>query len=105
MNQLEFREVIENRLESTKELLVVKGLEYVRNNNPFHNFDEGAQEMEENPTRILDGFMLKHRISYRDILNDIDAGKPVSIAKVEEKIGDLIVYLCIQEALIKRELS
>ena len=38
-----FEEVVENTLLKIKELLIVKGREYRRNNNVYHNFDQGAK--------------------------------------------------------------
>jgi len=101
MTQEEFDEIVENRLQKVRELLLVKGKEYIRNNNPLHNFEVGVDISGQFSTRVLDGFMLKHYISYRDILNDIDKGKLPSNELVEEKLGDLIIYFILQEANIK----
>ena len=35
------------------------------------------------------------------MLNDIDAGKCPKIEVIEEKLGDIITYFVIQEALLK----
>ena len=93
---------IQTRLEKIKESLAVKGLEYHRNNNPFHNFEVGSQMENMNPYRILQGMFLKHYISYKDMMEDLDKGKTISDAHIEEKFGDMINYLIIQEMLIKK---
>ena len=45
--------------------------------------------------------MLKHYISYRDLLSDMSNNKEISKSQMKEKIGDLIVYLCIQETIFE----
>lgn len=93
------RETI-SRVENT---LLVKAKEYVRNDDRLHNFNVGSALTGMTRERVLDGFMLKHYISYRDMLNDIDNGKLPSNQYVEEKIGDMIVYLILMEASIKNK--
>lgn len=99
--QEEFVACITTRQEKTKELLLVKGKEYVREENCFHNFERGGLMNREKPTRTLHGMLTKHLVSYLDILDDIDAGKSISENLVDEKLGDIIVYFHLQEALIK----
>ena len=99
MSEQEFEEIVDNRLKQVKELLLVKGKEYRRNGNPFHNFEVGSDITGEHSTRVLDGFLLKHMISYRDMLDDIEAGNEISIELISEKFGDVVTYMCIQEAL------
>lgn len=102
MTQQEFDEFVEIRLSKIKETLLVKGKEYVRNNNPLHNFEEGAKITNEHPSKVLDGFLLKHIISYRDMLKDIEQGNIPTIEKIEEKFGDIIVYFIIQEIIFTK---
>jgi hypothetical protein len=101
MTEEDFDKLVDNRLNKIRELLIVKGREYRRNNNPFHNFEVGSFISNQTTTRVLDGFMLKHYISYRDILNDIDKGILPSDQLIEEKFTDIMVYLILQEANIK----
>ena len=62
MNEQEFEEIVDNRLKQVKELLLVKGKEYRRNGNPFHNFEVGSDITGEPSYKVLDGFLLKHLI-------------------------------------------
>lgn len=101
MTGKEFEEIVEKRLQKTQQLLVIKGREYRRNGNPLHNFETGADITGQSPARVLDGFLLKHIISYRDILNDIDKGNYPSKELLEEKLGDIITYFVLQEAQLK----
>lgn len=99
MTELKFEILVEEILNRVKELLIVKGKEYRRNNNPLHNFEKGSNISGEHPAKILDGFLLKHYISYRDLLNDIMDGKPINKDLVKEKFGDIFTYLCLQQAI------
>lgn len=99
-----FEEVLNNRLESIRNVLSVKAKEYVRNEDRMHNFNEASKC--ENITReqAIHNFMLKHYISYKDMLSDIALNKLPSEKYVEEKIGDLINYFILFEASIKQKI-
>ena len=92
MNSKQFDQIVDKRLSSVKEILSVKAKEYIRNDNPFHNFETGAMMTNVSSFRVLDSFLLKHLISYRDMMDDIDNGKLPSEELVNEKFGDIINY-------------
>jgi hypothetical protein len=98
--ELDFDLEVKNTLELIKNLLLVKGIEYRRNSNPYHNFEIGSQISGEIPEKVLQGFLLKHLVSYQDMLNDIEQGKLPKIELVEEKMNDIITYYIIQKAQI-----
>lgn len=93
-----FDAVIENTIESLEELLLVKGKEYRRNDNPFHNFEEGAKLTGETREEVLRGFRLKHEISVADMREDLKEGKLPSRDKVNEKYDDILLYYLIEKA-------
>ena len=95
-----FEEQILSTIEELKELLIVKGKEYRRNNNPYHNFDVGAKMTGQTPERILNGFLLKHLISYNGMLNDLDKGIKPKEKTVSEKLNDILVYFLIQKTML-----
>lgn len=95
-----FDEVIENTLVDIRELLIEKGKEYRRNNNPYHNFDTGSVMRGITPEQALDGMLLKHEISINDMTNDISKGILPKFDKVEEKFNDNLIYLLIKKAMI-----
>lgn len=99
MYTAEFNQIVESRVKKTLDLLVNKAKEYAREDR-LHNFKVAARLNGTTPTREAHGFLTKHIVSYLDLLNDIDAGKKVSSERVEEKIGDIITYFFLQEALI-----
>ena len=96
MTEQRFDEVVDIFLNSIRETLIVKGKEYRRNNNPFHNFDIGAQRSGLIREKVLDGFLLKHEISIADITNDLEKGILPSIKTLDEKFGDNVIYLIIK---------
>lgn len=96
MTEKRFEEVVSIFLDGIKETLVVKGREYRRNNNPFHNFDVGSQRSGLIREKVLDGFLLKHEISIADITNDLEKGILPKISTLDEKFGDNVIYLIIK---------
>lgn len=98
--ELEFDMEVQSTLQKIQQLLLVKGKEYRRNQNPYHNFEIGSKISGEIPEKVLQGFLLKHLVSYQDMLNDIEQGKLPTIDLVEEKLTDILVYFVIQKAMI-----
>lgn len=97
--------LIANSLEEISQLLLVKGKEYIRNQNVLHNFDEGARIQNKHPAEILQGFALKHDISVDDLIQDVVEGKAVSMAQVKEKIHDRIVYNLLLLSIFNRHIN
>jgi hypothetical protein len=93
----DFEKKVEEILEKIRKTLVVKGKEYSRNNDPFHNFNVGSKITGKLQTDVLDGFVLKHYVSYRDILEDLRKGIPVKKETIDEKLGDILVYFVLQK--------
>lgn len=97
MKFVRFNEKVDENLQKVKDTLVVKGKEYVRNDNPFHNFERAAKMKGITPVEALDGMLLKHLVSYHDMIDDIKAGKIPTVATVQEKLGDIITYFTLQK--------
>ena len=100
MTEERFEEIIEETLSSIKSTLIEKGREYRRNNDPFHNFNEGAKRSGLIREKVLDGMLLKHEISIADITNDIVDGKLPTISIINEKFGDNLIYLLLKKVSI-----
>ena len=79
-------------------LLLIKGEEYRRNNDPYHNFNEGAKLMGVRPMTVLNFFRLKHVISIADLQKDFEDKKHVSAHQINEKYDDILVYTLIELA-------
>ena len=90
-------------IERLKTLLLIKGKEYRRNNDPYHNFNEGAKIMNVRPMAVLNFFRLKHVISIADLQKDFEQEKEVSEAQINEKYDDILVYTLIELAYTENE--
>ena len=100
MTEQQFDKTVTDTLEHIKNLLIVKGKEYRRNNNPFHNFEEGSKRTGLIREKVLDGMLLKHEISIADMTNDLIDGELPTKELLDEKFGDNIIYLIIKKASI-----
>ena len=105
MTEEQFDRLVEERLNSTKQTLIIKGKEYRRNNDPLHNFNVAAQLGKTTREKALWGFALKHYVSFMDILDDIEKNNLPTDELISEKIGDLINYLILCEASIKEKIK
>ena len=90
-------------IERLKTLLLIKGKEYRRNNDPYHNFNEGAKLMGVRPMTVLNFFRLKHVISIADLQKDFEDKKHVSVHQINEKYDDILVYTLIELAYTENE--
>ena len=102
MNKTEqqFEATIANTVHEIQELLLIKGKEYRRNNNPYHNFERGAEISGNTREEVLQGFLLKHLISVEDVRNDLKSGILPTIEKLNEKYNDILVYFLIEKAMM-----
>lgn len=100
MTESRFEQIVDETLNQIQNVLIEKGKEYRRNNNPFHNFEEGSKRSGLIREKVLDGMLLKHEISIADITNDLVDGILPKIETVEEKFGDNLIYLILKKASI-----
>ena len=98
--EIEFDNIIENTIKELKDLLLIKGKEYRRNNNPYHNFEIGSIMNGNTREEVLQGFLLKHIISINDMREDFKKGINPSINKVNEKYNDILIYFMIEKAMM-----
>lgn len=121
MNVEKFNKMLEERIEKTRQVLNSKNKEYASNSDKLHNFKRAGDMLRQTPEQALVGMWTKHIISILDIVDQIDTAnrpripadytleeftkylkaKKLTIATVEEKIGDAVNYLILLEALIK----
>jgi len=102
-----FKKEVEYHLDIIRNKLVSKGEEYIRNGDPFWNFNVAAEITRQTPEEALDGMLMKHYVSYRDMLNDIKEGERTGLPNcypsqilIEEKIGDILVYFLLQKIMM-----
>lgn len=104
MTEEQFDKIIEETLKDIRETLLVKGKEYRRNNDPFHNFNKGVEITGKTREEVIWGFALKHFISIQDIKVDVKNGFVPNLELLNEKYNDLIIYLLIEKASIRERI-
>lgn len=103
-NTKRFEEVVENRLQQVKETMLVKGREYRRDGNVYHNFDRAAAMLGQTREQALIGMAAKHLVSLLDLSDDVAKGKIPSLEMINEKCGDAINYLLLLEGALKERI-
>jgi len=101
MDRQKFTEKLDILFDSIRQKFQVKGDEYAAWDNVFANFDRGAQIKNEQPELVLDGYLTKHYVSYRDMLDQIEEGHYPSIQLIEEKLGDIVLYFILQKIMME----
>lgn len=102
MTREDFSNRVEKRIDLVRQSLLTKHKEYAKDDNVFRNFDEAAGGLSLHGTsaEVLWSYMTKHLVSIKDIVAD---NKPVDPAVVSEKIGDVINYLILLEAMLNQQ--
>lgn len=98
MNNKDFQEILERRLLKIEEVLVYKAKEYAQDGDRLNNFKVAGRIQNESPAKALWGMAVKHLVSIEDI---IEGRLSASDGIVDEKIGDMINYLILLEAVLK----
>ena len=102
MTREEFTNKVEKRIDLIRQTLLTKHKEYAKDDNVFRNFDEaaGGFSLHSTSSEVLWSYMTKHLVSIKDIVAD---NKPVDTTIVSEKIGDVINYLILLEAMLNQQ--
>ena len=105
MQNIIFNEIMEKRIELIRKVLQKKQQEYtLTNDDRFHNFKRQSAILNITPEKALLGNWTKHLASILDIVDKIDKNVLPSNEMLEEKIGDLVNYLILLEAMIKERI-
>lgn len=101
MDNKRFEEILEERIVKIKATLGNKGREYASNTDRLHNFKMAAKLTSHHLTSetALLGMMRKHLVSMIDMVDDTQRGIYPSPMLVDEKLGDVINYTILLEAL------
>lgn len=99
MTNEEFQRVVMDAIKSIDAVLHHKAKEYARGDR-LSNFKKAAAAMSNTPEKACVAFWMKHVISINDLVNDLEAGKHVSMVMWDEKIGDSINYMILLKGLV-----
>jgi len=103
MNQKDFNQTVKARIRQTQDLLLSKGKEYA-DADRLGNFKEGAAYQRITPQQCLMGYVTKHLVAIVEFNLREARGEFVSHEQWDEKIGDVIVYMHLLEALVVEDL-
>lgn len=102
MTREEFNKRVEKRIDLVRQSLLAKHKEYANDDNVFRNFDEaaGGFSLHSTSAEVLWSYMTKHLVSIKDIVAE---NKAADSAVISEKIGDVINYLILLEAMLNQK--
>lgn len=93
-------EILNPRIDAISNILAKKAHEYAQDNDRLHNFKVAARIKDESPEKALWGMSTKHLVAIIDMVEG--RLKPTEFM-INEKIGDMINYLILLEALLKEK--
>jgi len=106
MKVSEFTKLMEERFHYCTNILVgCKDKEYSRNGEKLHNFKRAGELLGVTPEEALLGMWSKQLVSLMDIARDVKEGRLPSRELLTEKVGDVINYAVLLEALITERIS
>jgi len=98
-----FQGVVDRRLKAIKLVLEQKNKEqYATVKDALHNFHAAAKRRGVSPAEALQGMVVKHEIALDDMIR---RRAPVSHKRVDEVLGDIIVYAILQEGNLTESLD
>lgn len=104
MSHDDFAKMLDRRVQLTREVLVLKSREYSTADDKLHNFRRAA---ELDPTRSAAqhclAFAHKHYVSLHDLVDEFANGDRRKAAILSEKVGDLVNYLILLEAILTED--
>lgn len=99
MTSEELNIIVNKRCETIKLILTEKAAQYARGDR-LSNFKKIAAFRHKTPEEALMGLVVKHIVALDDFIQDLP-DKKMPIEQWEEKIGDIINYMILLEAMVK----
>ena len=88
------------RLEMARQTLMTKTDEYARGDR-LSNFKKVASFRDKTPEDALFGMVMKHIAALDDFIQDLDREVSQPLCRWDEKVGDIIVYMLLLDALVQ----
>lgn len=99
MTEEEFEKFFEERVQKCREVLIRKSQEYSSNTDKMRNFNVAGRMLDMPPYKVAFHYMMKHFESLYDIIME---DKKVSPEMWDEKLGDLLNYLFLIDAMWRK---
>lgn len=98
-----FNSLVKRRVSLIESVLEKKGDEYKSKRDRLHNFKVAARKLDCSPVKALQGMLIKHIVSVDDMIDTMENESDTKFGEeyIEEKIGDIINYYILLEALLK----
>lgn len=96
-----FNEVVSVRLVKCRNVLCAKAAEYVTDEDRLSNFKQAAGLQSVSPEQALFGMVAKHMVALGDFCQRVTAGREVPYEMWDEKIGDIINYMLLLDAIVQ----
>lgn len=100
MNKDKFNNLVEERVEKIKRILLEKSAEYSSDEDKLKNFKSGSPISGQTPTAYLWSLATKHL----ECIREMALGR-LDVKYYDEKIGDAINYMILLEGLFKENLE
>ena len=100
MTNEDFDMLVQRRISLIDNVLCEKAKEYAHEGDRLYNFKVAASFTKGSLRKALWGMALKHLVSVIDI---VENNLPNEAKVVDEKVGDLINYLILLEAVLEEE--
>jgi hypothetical protein len=100
-----FNELLDRRIDRTRKVLGSKSEEYSKDGDKLYNFNRAATLRRKSPIEVCFDYGTKHLVSVIDMVEAAVAGALPDQGLVDEKIGDLINYLILLEAVFAESKS
>jgi hypothetical protein len=92
-----FNKIVSERVKKIQTVLSAKSKQYALDGDRLHNFKVAARLLKTTPEQALWGIAVKHLVSVEDLVMGRLAPTQET---VDEKIGDMINYLVLLEAVL-----
>jgi len=108
MNQKDFDTIVEQRITKIHNILKTKAGEYAHHGDRLRNFKDIALFTDDCPEKALLMQVVKHFNAIKDFINDLNEHAPQRLREYpywDEKIGDVINFMILLEALVIERLD
>lgn len=101
ITEKEFEQLFEERIRKCRDILIVKAKEYSTDLDKMRNFNVAGRMLGMAPYKVAFYYMMKHFESFYEIVIE---DREVSRELWDEKVGDLLNYIFLIDAMVVKAL-